>query len=308
MIVLSGRVCAGKSTLAAALAANGGATLIKSKDLICERSPATVRTRGALQRAGRRLDRETGGRWLSEALNKRVMNDDPPSLVVVDAVRIPEQVLYLRQSGWSVTHVHLDAGKEELDKRHASKATTGTVAAYRELAKTWSEKHVKSLEKLADVVIDTDRCSASDVFARVMARVEIQRPVTAFPIIDVLIGGQYGSEGKGNIAHYLAPEYDVLVRVGGPNAGHKVFRPGEDPYTFRQLPSGALGNRDAMLVLGAGAVISLQQVLREIADLTIPFDKLIIDPQAMIIESFDIDWEVENLKAAIGSTAQGLSL
>ena len=305
-IVLSGKVCAGKSTLAEALAANGGATLIKSKDLICERSPATARTRGALQRAGLRLDQESGGRWLSEALNKRVMNDGPLSLIVVDAVRIPEQVFYLRQSGWSVTHVHLGAGKDELDKRHASKATTGTAASYSELAKTWSERHVQSLKRLADVVIDTDRCSASDVFARVMARVETQRPVTAFPIIDVLIGGQYGSEGKGNIAHYLAPEYDVLVRVGGPNAGHKVFRPGEDPYTFRQLPSGALGNRDAMLVLGAGAVISLQQVLQEIADLTIPFDKLIIDPQAMIIESFDIEWEETHLKAAIGSTAQGI--
>src|SRR5689334_21571206 len=107
-IVLSGKVCAGKSTLAAALTARGGATLVKSKDLIYERLPRTARTRVAMQRAGDRLDRETGGRWLSEALNKRVMNDGPLSLVVVDAVRIPEQVRFLRQSGWSVIHVHLN--------------------------------------------------------------------------------------------------------------------------------------------------------------------------------------------------------
>ncbi|MFX8308850.1 adenylosuccinate synthetase, partial [Acinetobacter baumannii] len=85
----------------------------------------------------------------------------------------------------------------------------------------------------------------------------------AVPIVDVLVGGQYGSEGKGNIANYLAPEYDVLVRVGGPNAGHKVFRRDQNPFTFHQLPSGALGNQKARLVLGAGAVIGLDALRRE---------------------------------------------
>jgi len=304
-IVLSGKVCAGKSTLAAALTARADATLVKSKDLIYERLPRTARTRVAMQRAGDRLDRETGGRWLSEALNKQVMNDGPLSLVVVDAVRTPDQVRFLRQSGWSVIHVHLNASQEELAKRYAGKVTDGELASYGDLARNWTEKHVDSLRDLSDVVIDTDRCSADDVYARVVARVE-DRPVTAPPIVDVLVGGQYGSEGKGNIAQYIAPEYEVLVRVGGPNAGHKVYRLGEDPYTFRQLPSGALANRDAMLVIGAGAVISLNQLLREIGDLTITFDRLIIDPQAMIIEALDIAWEEKHLKGAIGSTAQGI--
>ena len=158
---------------------------------------------------------------------------------------------------------------------------------------------------MADVVIDTDRCNDDDVFARVVARLEV-RPVIAPAIVDVLVGGQYGSEGKGNIAQYLAPEYEVLVRVGGPNAGHKVFRSGAEPYTFRQLPSGYLGNRDAMLVIGAGAVIGLNTLLREIADLAIPFDRLLIDPQAMIIDASDVEWEEKTLKGAIGSTAQGI--
>ena len=112
--------------------------------------------------------------------------------------------------------------------------------SYRDVARNWTEKHADALKDLADVVVNTDRCNAGDVFARVAARIE-QRPVLSQPLVDVLVGGQYGSEGKGNIAQYLAPEYDVLVRVGGPNAGHKVFRPGQEPYTFRQLPSGALG-------------------------------------------------------------------
>ena len=37
---------------------------------------------------------------------------------------------------------------------------------------------------------------------------------------DVLVGGQYGSKGKGNVCAYLAKDYEVLVRVGGPDAGH----------------------------------------------------------------------------------------
>lgn len=304
-IVLSGRVCAGKSTLANNLQNRANAKLIKSKDLIYERLPRTAQSRHAMQLAGQRLDRQTAGSWLADALNRRVMNDGLIDLVVVDAVRIPEQVRFLRQSGWAVTHVHLEASEEELAKRYANRPSAGELPSYSDLSRNWTEKHVGSLVDIADVVIDTDRCNANDVFARVVARLEV-RPVTAQPLVDVLVGGQYGSEGKGNIANYLAPEYDVLVRVGGPNAGHKVFRSGDAPYTFRQLPSGALGNRDAILVVGAGAVISLPTLRKEIGELSISYDKLIIDPQAMIIDQADIVWEEKYLKTAIGSTAEGI--
>jgi len=64
----------------------------------------------------------------------------------------------------------------------------------------------------------------------------------------------YGSEGKGNIAYYLAPEYDVLMRVGGPNAGHKVPTTPQ-PYTHRLLPSGTRANPSALLLIGPGATL-----------------------------------------------------
>lgn len=303
-IVLSGKFCAGKSTLAEKLSTGARAKLIRSRDLILERFPKTAHTRAAMRRAGARLDAETEGRWLSQALGKKVLNEGRLDLVVIDSAYTPDQVRSLRHGGSAVTHVHLTASDEELAKRSASGDLQSDPASYADQSR--GRKHDRSLTDIADVVIDTDRCNASDVFARVVARVEV-RPVTATPVVDVLVGGQYGSEGKGNIAHYLAPEYDVLVRVGGPNAGHKVYRPGDDPYTFRQLPSGALGNPDATLVVGAGAVISLDTLLREIADLAVPYDKLLIDPQAMIInKEVDVVWEEENLKAAIGSTAQGI--
>lgn len=297
-IVLSGRLSAGKSTLARLLFEKAGAHLIRSKDLLREATGAD--SDDALDRASQQLERRTGGQWLAEAINKQLMYQPPKeSTSVIDWVRTVDQVKFLRASGWAVTHVHLKASDAAVSERQAD---SGSGARSRRSL----SKQARDLEAIADVVMDTDRCNANDVFARVTARLEV-RPVTAEPLVDVLIGGQYGSEGKGNIVHYLAPEYDVLVRVGGPNAGHKVFRPGESPYTFHQLPSGALANRDATLVIGAGAVINLEHLLREIGELDINFNKLIIDPQAMIIDkAVDIPWETEYLKSAIGSTAQGV--
>ena len=298
-IVLSGRLCAGKSTLARLLCEKAGANLIRSKDLL--RAASGVDLDDALDRASQQLEKRTGGQWLAEAINKQLMYQPPKeSTSVIDWVRTVDQVRFLRASGWAVTHVHLKASDAAVSERQANSQSNS-----RKPPQPLS-KQAQELEAIADVVMDTDRCNANDVFARVAARLEV-RPVTAEPLVDVLIGGQYGSEGKGNIVHYLAPEYDVLVRVGGPNAGHKVFRPGESPYTFHQLPSGALANRDATLVIGAGAVINLEHLLREIGELDINFNKLIIDPQAMIIDkTVDIPWETEYLKSAIGSTAQGV--
>ncbi|WP_433587997.1 adenylosuccinate synthetase [Pseudomonas koreensis] len=304
-IVLSGRVCAGKTTLAMLLVKNACAELIKTKELIKLVLPGTGASRRALHNAGLRLDRETQGTWIAQTLNARIVNDKDLSLVVIDAVRSADQIRSLRNSGWLVTHVHLQASEPVLTKRYEDRDNSADAADYGEVSGFSTERHSNALAKIADVVIDSDRCNQDDVYARVIARLE-NRPIIALPVVDVLVGGQYGSEGKGNIAHYLAAEYDVLVRVGGPNAGHKVFRVNDNPYTFRQLPSGALGNKDATLVIGAGAVISLEVLLREITELALTFEKVIIDPQAMIIDQEDIDWEEQTLKAAIGSTAQGI--
>jgi adenylosuccinate synthase len=121
-------------------------------------------------------------------------------------------------------------------------------------------------------------------------------------LVDVLVGGQYGSEGKGNIAYYLAPEYDLLIRVGGPNAGHKV--PTEPSYTHRLLPSGTLANPSAELVIGPGATLDPALLLTEIADCRVEAGRLFIDPQAMIIEDADRAAE-KDLVSGIGSTGKG---
>ena len=129
-------------------------------------------------------------------------------------------------------------------------------------------------------------------------------PRICTPLVDVIVGGQYGSEGKGNIVGHIAPEYFLLVRVGGPNAGHKVFAEPE-PEAYFHLPSGTERAPKAQLLLGAGAVIYPPKLLQEISAHRVDAEKLSIDPLAMIIEDEDIEQE-KTLLDTISSTAQGV--
>jgi adenylosuccinate synthase len=123
-------------------------------------------------------------------------------------------------------------------------------------------------------------------------------------LVDVVVGGQYGSEGKGHIASYLAREYQVLVRVGGPNAGHTVYAEPR-PYKFHHLPSGARHAPNAQLVMGPGANVWVPGIMREIAENQVNMDRLFIDPQAMVISDQDRRSEA-CLVESMGSTGQGV--
>jgi adenylosuccinate synthase len=266
-------------------------------------------SRAEFQEAGDALDRQDGGRWVAIGLAQHLSTCDLATpAIVLDSVRIPEQLAELRTTFRGLlTHVHLTAKHSELEKRYRNRPSSiREFATYAEVEQNSStERTVDRLQALADVVIETDQCEADDVYTRVSARIGV-RPGTAVACVDVIVGGQYGSEGKGNVVHYLAPEYDVLVRVGGPNAGHKVFTEDGTPFTFHQVPSGALANKKATLVVGAGAVINLDTLKSEITGLQLSPERLMIDGQAIIIEEGDVTWEKAQLKEAIGSTASGV--
>lgn len=308
IVALSGPICSGKSMLAELLVDKAGAKKVKTNELLKDLKPNAKHTRLSLQRLGDQLDKQTNGSWVVDGLLRLGAIDQAANqLIVIDSIRIEPQLQALRRAlNVQVVHIHLVANDEELAKRYSKrKGDFQEFSEYKKVRQNLTEKHVQSLAKIADVVIETDRCTPEDVLVRVTARLGLRFPVRR-ATVDVIVGGQYGSEGKGNIVHYLAPDYDMLVRVGGPNAGHKVFLPNEAPYTFHQLPSGAMANSQAKLVLGAGAVINLERLLKEIADLSISFDRLAIDRQAMIIDQQDIDWETAALKNEIASTAQGV--
>lgn len=303
IVLLSGAVCSGKSTLAAGLASRHNATLYKTHELIQTLKPRIPNDRIALQRAGDGLDRSTNGRWIQEAITRRVGGMSPDSVVVVDAVRIAAQVDGVREAfSTRVFHIHLTASEEELARRYASRNSQFAEAgSYEELRRNRTERNVDTLADIADIVVKTDQCTAADVLIRAVAQLGFY-PRNVTRIVDVLVGGQYGSEGKGNIIAHIAPEYEYLMRVGGPNAGHKVF--GDPVQTFHHLPSGTT-RCNAKLLIGPGAVMSVPRLLDEIALFKVPHDRLSIDPSAMIITPRDVKREKKRL-GSIGSTAQGV--
>lgn len=304
VILLSGPVASGKTTLSDALVSRYRFDRLKTRDVIHEIA-GTAAERGPLQEAGERLDRETGGRWVVEALVRSVSQLGENVTVVVDAVRTEAQVEAIRREfGLRTKHVHLTASDEILARRYRDRSRgVKEFTSYDEVRANATESGIEKLKDIADVVIDTARSSPDDVFVRVASHLGLYgRGVEQ--VVDVIVGGQYGSEGKGHIASYLAPEYDYLVRVGGPNAGHTVYEEPE-PYTFHLLPSGTRRS-EAKLVLGPGATLDVDTLRKEIADCRVPQGRLFIDPQAMIIEAADVAFEAEKLTGSIGSTGRGV--
>lgn len=230
---------------------------------------------------------------------------NPGSDVVIDSLRIEEQIHAIREAyGAKVIHVHLTAPFDELEQRFNKRRQQGREKdfQYSEVKVNPTEKQVEDLADIADVVINTKRCTEQDVLIRTMSYLNI-RTGRGAGFVDVVVGGQYGSEGKGQIVAHLAKEYDLLIRVGGPNAGHSVFEVPK-PYAHHQLPSGTR-NSEARLLIGPGAVLRIDKLLKEIADCSVDAQRLRIDGNAMVINDDDISAESELVKN-IGSTGQGV--
>jgi len=267
-------------------------------------NPTLGNDREELQKYGTSLDEKTNGEWVSKALGK-IYSEHPEDDIIVDSIRIRAQIqgLYAAYPR-KVIHIYIDASPTELARRYESRKSHHEVreaTQYQIAADDPTEKQVPSLKENADILVSSERCTAADITAIVASQLQLYER-SYEKSIDVLIGGQYGSEGKGNIAAYIAPEYEYLLRVGGPNAGHKVYNA---PMTFRHLPSGTETNVTAKLILGPGAVLNVDVLLREIATYKIGSDRLFIDPNAFIITKKDIDNE-ERLQKSIGSTKQGV--
>lgn len=305
VVLLSGSVASGKSTLASLLERHFGFVIVKTWQLLKAIKSDVAQDREALQALGEDLDKKTDGKWVVEELDK-VVRSTPDALVVVDSVRIQGQIDFVRRGfGSRVKHIHLESPVETLAKRY--KLRTGKpikeFGSYDEVLKNETERDVPKLRGAADIVIDTNRNTADDVLTRAACHLGLYgRGYNR--VVDVLVGGQYGSEGKGQVAAYLAPEYDVIVRVGGPNAGHSVFEH-PDPVIFHSLPSGTQRASNAKIVIGAGAVVNVETLWREINQCQLDFKRLTIDPQVMTISEADIEREKANVKA-IASTGQGV--
>ncbi|MEE8402416.1 MAG: adenylosuccinate synthetase [Candidatus Hydrothermarchaeaceae archaeon] len=126
-------------------------------------------------------------------------------------------------------------------------------------------------------------------------------------MVTILIGGQWGDEGKGKVVSYLCENDrpDVVARAGvGPNAGHTVVHKGKK-YPLRLTPSGFLLEK-ARLLIGAGVLLNPDVILEEIKTLGIQA-RIGIDTRCGIIESEHIerDKKSSHLAGKIGSTGTG---
>lgn len=120
----------------------------------------------------------------------------------------------------------------------------------------------------------------------------------------IVVGGQYGSEGKGKVVALLAKASDSpwLVRCGGPNSGHTVTID-RKPLIMRQVPSCAEPEK-ATFCVAAGCVVDEELLLREVDLLRIPKERIIVDPRTVLVTDEDRRAEAESL-VRIGSTCSG---
>lgn len=128
----------------------------------------------------------------------------------------------------------------------------------------------------------------------------------------IVVGAQWGDEGKGKITDYLAGQADMVLRCqGGSNAGHTIVANGQK-YALHLIPSGIL-NPNTACVVGNGVVLDLKVVLDEIEMLKaegFSAKNLVISDKAHIIMPYHytMDEYQESLKGdkKIGTTKRGI--
>ncbi|MCB9328212.1 MAG: adenylosuccinate synthase [Lewinellaceae bacterium] len=131
--------------------------------------------------------------------------------------------------------------------------------------------------------------------------------------VDVILGLQWGDEGKGKIVDFLANQYDIVCRFqGGPNAGHTI-KLGENKYVLHTVPSGVF-RAGIINVIGNGVVLDPITFVKELANLdtaNVEYkNRLLIAKKAHFIlpthRYLDAASEAAKGSSKIGSTLKGI--
>ena len=131
--------------------------------------------------------------------------------------------------------------------------------------------------------------------------------------VDVVLGLQYGDEGKGKIVDYLAINYDVIARFGGgDNCGHTIYKD-DQKIVLHLIPSGIL-NDNILNVIGNGVIInpvSFKQEVEMLESLGVDVkSKIVISDKAHIITPLHKSWDAFSESQLgtnkIGSTLKGI--
>jgi adenylosuccinate synthase len=132
-------------------------------------------------------------------------------------------------------------------------------------------------------------------------------------MVDVILGLQWGDEGKGKIVDYFAKGYDMVARFqGGPNAGHTLYLDGKK-IVLHQIPSGIF-HQNIENIIGSGVVldpVTLKKECKAVEDLGVDFRKnLFVSERTHLIlpghRALDKASEHSKGKDKIGSTLKGI--
>ncbi|XP_076816792.1 adenylosuccinate synthetase isozyme 1-like [Clavelina lepadiformis] len=153
-----------------------------------------------------------------------------------------------------------------------------------------------------------DHSNHNDAIPSKIRKNEVPNKVT------VVLGAQWGDEGKGKVVDLLATDADIVCRVqGGNNAGHTVVV-GDKMFDFHLLPSGIV-NKNCKAVIGNGVVVNIPELFgeakkNEAKGLTWWRDNLIVSDRAHIVFRFhqEIDGLLETMKGKqkLGTTKKGI--
>ena len=131
--------------------------------------------------------------------------------------------------------------------------------------------------------------------------------------VDVLLGLQWGDEGKGKVVDVLTPQYDVIARFqGGPNAGHTLEFEGQK-YVLRSIPSGIFQG-GKVNIIGNGVVLAPDLFMDEAKALEASGhalkERLHISKKAHLImpthRVLDAAYEAQKGKNKVGTTGKGI--
>lgn len=127
--------------------------------------------------------------------------------------------------------------------------------------------------------------------------------------VTVVVGGQFGGEGKGKVTAHLCRKYvfDIAVRCGGPNSGHTVTIDSKQ-IVLRQIPAGVV-NPHTRLLLAPGCLIDVDVLLGEIELFSLTPERLGIDQHAVIVDKEHGEEEKRSgFGKRIGSTCTGTGI
>lgn len=126
---------------------------------------------------------------------------------------------------------------------------------------------------------------------------------------DIILGLQWGDEGKGKIVDLVAKNYDIVVRYqGGHNAGHTIVLDGTK-HALSLIPSGVL-NKDAQIIIANGVVLYVPQLIKELSGFKGAKNRLFVSSKAHLILDYHI--QIDKAKEAklkenkIGTTGRGI--